>query len=297
MLQPSISIITNIENDHLINYQDNFQNLENAFIEFAKKLPFDGLLIVCGDDPVIKKLIQKFSRPVVTYGFNKSNNYVISQYRSNNFKSSYLLSHDQKKLFTTNLNMLGPHNALNATAATILALEEGIDPDLIKKSLGKFLGIARRMQVLGEIKNNNISSILIDDYGHHPTELRNTIKSIRNSMPEKKLTMVFQPHRYSRTRDLYEEFLEAFKLVDELILLEVYSAGENKIKGCSSSDLVKSMKIISNTPTFLAKSYKELTYKIKSSIKEREGVLLMQGAGNISRISKKVFEKFNNGSG
>ena len=116
-------------------------------------------------------------------------------------------------------------------------------------------------------------------------------------MPEKKLTMVFQPHRYSRTRDLYEEFLEAFKLVDELILLEVYSAGENKIKGCSSSDLVKSMKIISNTPTFLAKSYKELTYKIKSSIKEREGVLLMQGAGNISRISKKVFEKFNNGSG
>ena len=224
MLQPSVSIITNIEEDHLINYGNDFENLRQAFLSFVKKLPFDGLLIACGDDPEVQKLLPQCSRTNVTYGFDEINDYVISNYEPTEFRSQFLLTYASQSIHI-DLNMLGRHNALNASAACVLAIEEGIDTSIIQVALKNFMGISRRMQVVGNMNIKNSNLILIDDYGHHPSEIKNTIESIRESHPKKKLTMVFQPHRYSRTKDLFEEFIEVLQLVDQLILLDVYSAG------------------------------------------------------------------------
>ena len=291
MLQPSVSIITNIEEDHLINYGNNFENLRQAFLAFVKKLPFDGLLIACGDDPEIKKLLPQCSRPNVTYGFEETNDYVISNYEPSEFRSNFLLTYAGQSI-QIDLNMLGRHNALNASAACVLAIEEGIDTSIIQGALKTFMGINRRMQILGIIKIKDSNLILIDDYGHHPSEIKNTIESIRESHPKKKLTMVFQPHRYSRTKDLFEEFIEVLQLVDQLILLDVYPAGEDLIKNYESKDLLERLK--GTTLNVCLSEESKVNISIEESLVEGEGIILMQGAGNIAKISESLMKTYGN---
>ena len=291
MLQPSLSIITNIEEDHLINYGNDFENLRQAFLAFVRKLPFDGLLIACGDDPEIKKLLPQFSRPNVTYGFEEGNDYVISDYEPSEFRSNFLLTYAGQSI-QIDLNMLGRHNALNASAACVLAIEEGIDASIIQGALKTFMGINRRMQILGIIKIKDSNLILIDDYGHHPSEIKNTIESIRESHPKKKLTMVFQPHRYSRTKDLFEEFIEVLQLVDQLILLDVYPAGEDLIKNYESKDLLERLK--GTTLNICLSEESKVNISIEESLEKSEGIILMQGAGSISKISESLMKTYGN---
>ena len=291
MLQPSVSIITNIEEDHLINYGNDFENLRQAFLSFVKKLPFDGLLIACGDDPEVQKLLPQCSRPNVTYGFDEINDYVISNYEPTEFRSQFLLTYASQSIHI-DLNMLGRHNALNASAACVLAIEEGIDTSIIQVALKNFMGISRRMQVVGNMKIKNSNLILIDDYGHHPSEIKNTIESIRESHPKKKLTMVFQPHRYSRTKDLFEEFIEVLQLVDQLILLDVYPAGEDSIKNYESKDLLKKLK--DTTLNVCLSEESKVNIVIEESLENHEGIILMQGAGNISKISESLMKAYGN---
>ncbi|MDC0072630.1 UDP-N-acetylmuramate--L-alanine ligase [Gammaproteobacteria bacterium] len=291
MLQPSVSIITNIEEDHLINYGNDFENLRQAFLSFIKKLPFDGLLIACGDDPEVKKLLPQCSRPIVTYGFDEINDYVISNYEPIEFRSQFLLTYASQSIHI-DLNMLGRHNALNASAACVLAIEEGIDTSIIQVALKNFMGISRRMQVVGNMNIKNSNLILIDDYGHHPSEIKNTIESIRESHPKKKLTMVFQPHRYSRTKDLFEEFIEVLQLVDQLILLDVYPAGEDSIKNYESKDLLKKLK--DTTLNVCLSEESKVNIAIEESLENHEGIILMQGAGNISKISESLMKAYGN---
>ena len=291
MLQPSVSIITNIEEDHLINYGNDFENLRQAFLSFVKKLPFDGLLIACGDDPEVQKLLPQCSRPIVTYGFDEINDYVISNYEPTEFRSQFLLTYASQSIHI-DLNMLGRHNALNASAACVLAIEEGIDTSIIQVALKNFMGISRRMQVVGNMNIKNSNLILIDDYGHHPSEIKNTIESIRESHPKKKLTMVFQPHRYSRTKDLFEEFIEVLQLVDQLILLDVYPAGEDSIKNYESKDLLKKLKDTTLNVSLSEES--TVNIAIEESLENHEGIILMQGAGNISKISESLMKAYGN---
>ena len=227
----------------------------------------------------------------MTYGFDESNDYVLSNYKSNNFRSTFSLSHENQ-LISIDLNMLGRHNALNASAACVLALEEGVDVLKIQHALKNFMGINRRMQVLGEIKIKNSISTLIDDYGHHPSEIRSTIDSIRESHPEKKLTMVFQPHRYSRTKDLFEEFIEVLQTVDQLILLDIYSAGEELIKNYESKDLLRRLRKTALKVCLSEES--TLDSSIVEALGNDEGILLMQGAGNISKFSESIVKNFGN---
>ena len=291
MLQPSVSIITNIEEDHLINYGNDFENLRKAFLAFVKKLPFDGLLIACGDDPEIKKLLPQCSRPNVTYGFEETNDYVISDYEPSEFRSNFLLTYAGQSI-QIDLNMLGRHNALNASAACVLAIEEGIDTSIIQSALKSFMGINRRMQVLGIMKVKDSNLILIDDYGHHPSEIKNTIESLRESHPKTKLTMVFQPHRYSRTKDLFDEFIEVLQLVDQLILLDVYPAGEDLIKNYESKDLLERLK--GTTLNVCLSEESKVNISIEESLEKGEGIILMQGAGNISKISESLMKTYGN---
>ena len=284
MLQPSLEIITNIDADHLVNYKNNMNNLEEAFIKFVKKLPFNGLLVACGDDPIIKKLVGSFSRKTILYGFEDHNDYIISNYKTESFTSEFTLSYDKDSVSRLKLNLPGKHNVLNATAASVLAIEEGVSLINIKSALEKFSGIRRRMEFLGNLGD----TVVIDDYGHHPTEIRNTILTLRESFPGSEITMVFQPHRFSRTKDLYEEFVEVLQLVEGLILLEIYSAGEKPIDGISSSALLESLKDKGLKNLLLANSSKQALELISSSISKKKEVLLIQGAGSISDISKKL---------
>jgi len=286
LLQPSMSIITNIEADHLVNYKNNFENLKKAFLDFVKKLPFNGMAIVCGDDPVIRKLIPKFSRPYITYGFNKKNDYVISNYSSKDFKSSFNLKSETENL-KLNFNMLGRHNVLNAAAAVVLCIQEGISAEVINHSLKNFMGINRRMQVLGKIAINGSSCILLDDYGHHPSEIKSTIESIRESYPNKELNMVFQPHRFTRTKDLFLEFVNVLMKVDNLTLLDIYSAGEPSIKGISSKALMKKLIDSGFKKVRILNTGKEIMDFHKDQM-SKDSVLIMQGAGDISKISSEI---------
>ena len=288
LLQPSISVITNIEPDHLINYEDNFDNLKNAFLEFIKKLPFNGISIVCGDDPVISELKTSFQRSHISYGFDPKNDYVLSEYESDGRKSTFKITSNLNSIDIT-LNMLGRHNALNAAAAIVLCLLENIPVTVIKESLEGFMGIDRRMQILGEQVNEKSSKVYIDDYGHHPTEIQKTIEAIKNSYPEHNLTMVFQPHRYTRTKDLFNEFIQVLKDVDNLILLDVYPAGEKPIKGIDSSIIKKSLEDSGFSNVELVEN-KDLVLKRIADSPDINTVFIFQGAGDISSISKK-FER------
>ena len=286
LLQPSMSIITNIEPDHLVNYDNNFENLKIAFLDFIKKLPFNGVAIVCGDDPIIRELIPAFSRPYITYGFGSHNDYVLSNYSSKDFRSSFTLKSESERL-DLSLNMLGRHNALNASAASILCIQEGISIEVIDFSLKNFMGINRRMQVLGGLVINGSNCYLVDDYGHHPTEIKSTIDSIRESFPKKEINMVFQPHRYTRTKDLFPEFIEALIEIDNLILLDVYSAGEKPIKGADSEELMKKIIDRGFHKVKLLNSSKEIIQCLEYQIKD-DSVLIMQGAGSISDITSEI---------
>ena len=294
LLQPSVSIITNIEPDHLINYENSFENLKNAFLKFIKNLPFNGISIVCGDDEVIQELKKHFQRNHISYGFESFNDYVISNYRSEGMKSYFRLTSINESL-DLSLNMLGKHNVLNAAAAAILCIQEGISINIIKESLNNFMGIDRRMQVLGSKKIRNNNCIYIDDYGHHPTEIKKTIEAIRDSYTSHKLIMIFQPHRFTRTSDLYDEFVEVLQGVDQLLLLDIYSAGEDKIEGIDSENIKNSL---------LKEGFQKVTlFSDKNSILkdldetiDSNTVFVFQGAGDISTISKTVAKEFYSGS-
>ena len=290
LLQPSMSIITNIEPDHLVNYENSFENLKIAFLEFVKKLPFNGMAIVCGDDPIIRQLIPEFSRPYITYGFDEENDYVLSNYSSSDFQSSFNLRSESESL-DLSFNMLGRHNALNAAAAAVLCIQEGISTKVISNSLKNFMGINRRMQVLGELLIDGSSCILVDDYGHHPSEIKSTIDSIRESFPNKELNMVFQPHRYTRTNDLFYEFVDVLTKVDNLILLDIYSAGESPIKGIDSEELMKKISDQGFSKVKLLNSGKEIIRSLEDHV-DNESVLIMQGAGNISDVSSEIKKKY-----
>ena len=290
MLQPSLEIITNIDADHLVNYENDMNNLEEAFIKFVKKLQFNGLLVACGDDPTIQKLMSSFSRKTILYGFDDHNDYVVDKYKTSAFSSEFTLTNDEGVTSNFSLNLPGKHNVLNATAASVLAIEEGIPLINIQSALEKFSGINRRMQFLGKLDQ----TIVIDDYGHHPTEIKNTILTLRESFPESEISMVFQPHRFTRTKDLFEEFVEVLKSVERLILLEIYSAGEESIEGISSNALFESIKGKGLEDAFLASSNAQAYELIENVILKEKSVLLIQGAGNISEISDKLTQKIKN---
>lgn len=290
LLQPSLSVITNIEPDHLVNYDNSFQNLKDAFLEFIKRLPFNGLSIVCGDDAVIRELKINFQRPHISYGFKSDNDYVLSEYSSDGTKSTFKMTSDSESI-NFKLNMMGKHNVLNAAAASILCLQEGISVEVIQDSLNNFMGIDRRMQILGKQVIDDYSCVYIDDYGHHPTEIEKTIEAIRDSYPDYNLVMVFQPHRFTRTNDLYAEFVEVLRQVDDLMLLDIYSAGEKEIKGIDSDSLKKSL-IESGFHRVQLFRDNQIVIKAIGQNINSDTVFVCQGAGDISAISQQITKDF-----
>ena len=290
-LQPMVAVITNIDADHMETYAGDFSKLKSTFVDFIHNLPFYGLAVVCIDDKHISSLMADFHRPVITYGFDPSADYRLSDYKSQGLKTQFLLSHDQAKgPVQICLNTAGMHNALNAAAAFVVAKDEGVETAIILNALENFNGVARRFQVTSNLTLNGQAITLVDDYGHHPTEVEATIKAARESWPDQRLIMVYQPHRYSRTHDLYEDFVRVLSKVDSLFLLDVYSAGEDAIAGADSKSLAMSIRQRGEIdPVHIAQN-DDLYSVLKGTIKIGD-ILITQGAGDISKVSVDIVRR------
>jgi len=286
-LQPLATVITNIEADHMDTYQGDFEKLKATYLEFCHNLPFYGVAVVCIDDPVLRALIGQIGRTVLTYGFSADADFVISDFSQNGTQSQFTITDNNGNQREVELNLPGKHNALNATAAFALALDEGISEQAILAALRKFEGIGRRFQQYGEFDSGNGKVLLLDDYGHHPTEVAATIAAVRAAWPTRRLVMAYQPHRYTRTRDLYEDFAKVLSSVDTLLLLEVYAAGETAIAGADSRSLCRSIRARGSLDPIYVAEPAELAASLASVLQDGD-VVLTQGAGNIGALVKQL---------
>ncbi|BBB28917.1 UDP-N-acetylmuramate--L-alanine ligase [Neptunomonas japonica] len=287
-LQPMVSIITNIDADHMDTYGGDFNVLKRTFVEFLHNLPFYGLAVLCTDDEIVREILPEISRPVVTYGLNES-----ADYRAVNITQSGMHTHFTVKRpeghddLDITLNMPGVHNVLNALATIAVATDEGIDSKAIATALKQFSGVGRRFQVLDELSVEGGSVMLVDDYGHHPREVEATIKAVKAGWPDRRLVMINQPHRYTRTRDLYEDFVQVLSDVDVLMLMEVYAAGEEPIAGADSRSLCRSIRQRGNVEPVYVKSAEEVPEVLKNILRPGD-LLLTQGAGNITALAHQI---------
>ncbi|MDQ8040124.1 MAG: UDP-N-acetylmuramate--L-alanine ligase [Rickettsiella sp.] len=284
-LKPMVAIITNIDADHLSSYDGNFHSLKQCFIEFIHHLPFYGLAIVCIDDPVIRSILPNIMRPVISYGFSEDADIQITAFQQKKTKNYFTVLRKERKPLDILLNIPGQHNALNAVAAIALATELNIEDKNIQTAFAQFSGVDRRFQILGEFKLKKGHILLIDDYGHHPNEIAATLKTIRSAWPNRRLVMAYQPHRYTRTRDLFDDFVTILSSVDHLLLLDVYSAGETPIPGADSLALLTHIQQCSHLhPTFI-EDKQNLSHNLHTILQDND-VLLLQGAGDIGGIAQ-----------
>ncbi|QJC28104.1 UDP-N-acetylmuramate--L-alanine ligase [Enterobacteriaceae endosymbiont of Plateumaris braccata] len=298
-LRPIINVITNIEDEHLEYYQYNIEILKKNFLNYLKNIPFYGCIIICIDNLAIRDLLKNnlIHNNIITYGFSKDADIKIYNYQQCNLKSKFnLLKVKENISLEVSLNLPGKHNVLNATAAFAVSSYTGMNYKNILKALENFSGIKRRFDILGTFeykKNNLINNItLIEDYGHHPTEINVTINTVREIWPQKKIIMIFQPHRYSRTANLLNKFIKTLSTVDVLFILNVYSAGEDYISGGDSISLYKGIKNYGKiNPIFgLGKNYHEIIINLYSKFTKND-ILLIQGAGDINKISSLLVKK------
>jgi len=283
-LQPMVSVVTNIEADHMETYNFDFDVLKNTYIKFLHNLPFYGLAVLCIDDPVIRSLLVAVARPTLTYGFSDDAAYQVSQVKSDGLQTTFVINRpDNLSPLQIMLNIPGRHNVLNAAAAIAVASDEGISDEAIITGLKEFGGVGRRFEMVGNYPVEDGSAMLVDDYGHHPTELKATIDAVRSGWPEKRLVMIFQPHRYTRTRDLYEDFVEVLCQVDALLILDVYSAGEDEIAGASSKNICGSIRQRGNVDPIYVPSLEAVPDLIAGLVRPGD-IVLTQGAGSVTQL-------------
>ncbi|RUR10729.1 UDP-N-acetylmuramate--L-alanine ligase [Legionella septentrionalis] len=288
-LKPTMAVVTNIDADHMGTYGNDFNVLRNTFIEFLHHLPFYGVAVVCIEDEEIRHILPAIQRPTLTYGFREG-----AHYRALDWTQQGLLSrfHVERpaphKPLTIQFQWPGRHNVLNALAAIAIATELGVDDDSIVRGLVKFEGVGRRFQMLGERDFPKGKALIVDDYGHHPSEISSTIDAFRAVWPDKRLIHVFQPHRYTRTQSLFPQFVQALSLSDELLLLDIYSAGEPAIPGISSEKLAQQIR--AHFPNVSLVNDQNLEQTLDQLVADGD-VILMQGAGNIGQLANNLVQK------
>ncbi|MGR5095855.1 UDP-N-acetylmuramate--L-alanine ligase [Vibrio maritimus] len=286
-LQPMVSIVTNIEADHMDTYGGDFDTLKQTFIDFLHNLPFYGQAVMCVDDPVVRELIPSVSRQVITYGFSDDADVRIENYRQEGQQGKFTVVRKGRENLEITLNIPGKHNALNASAAIAVATEDNISDEAIVKAMLGTEGTGRRFEHLGEFETGNGNVMLVDDYGHHPTEVDVTIKAARNGWSDKRLVMVFQPHRYSRTRDLYDDFANVLEQVDVLVMLDVYSAGEAPIAGADGRSLCRTIRTRGKLDPVFVPEMSGLP-SVLSNLLQDGDLVLTQGAGDIGKVAKQL---------
>jgi len=288
LLQPVVSLVTNIDRDHLENYDGSFENLKKAFLEFLHHLPFYGAAVLCVDDPHTAEIIPDVTRAVVTYGLSASADVSASElYQRGRMMHFRLHLPGGDTCDHVRLNLPGEHNVRNALGAIAVAWELGVDVATVIGSLERFEGIGRRFAEVGTFALTKGEVTVIEDYGHHPSELLATMSAARNGWPEKRIVVVFQPHRFSRTRDLFDDFARVLSEPDLVVLTDVYAAGEAPLEGIDSRALCQSIRARGKVDPILIPDIADITAELPSMLLDGDLVLLL-GAGSIGHIAEQI---------
>ena len=283
-LQPMMSIVTNIDADHLPTYGGDFSRLKQAFVEFLHHLPFYGLAVVCVDDEEVRSILPEITRPIIRYGIDFDADVSASNIRYQGSQTTFDVSlPETESNIEITLNMPGRHNVLNALAAICIAYELGVSTEDMQVALSSFEGIGRRMHMYGETKIAQGVVTIVDDYAHHPTEVAASLSATKNAWPDKRLVAVFQPHRYTRTRDLFEDFSRVLADCDVLMLTEVFAAGEEPIAGAGSRALCAAIRARGKVNPIFVADVEKLGDDLLSVLQDGDLVLTM-GAGSIGRV-------------
>ncbi len=293
-LQPMVAIVTNIDADHMGTYGGDFDRLRETFLSFIHHLPFYGLAVLCLDDPEVRGLLPRINRPVISYGFSQEADIQAFAVRQEGLRSFFSVRAGTEE-FEVMLNLPGRHNVQNALAAIAVAREEGVSRPALLRALGQFQGIGRRCQDWGTLALPTGTVRLLDDYGHHPREIAATTQGVRSAFPGQRIVLVFQPHRYSRTRDLFDDFARVLAEQDLLVLLEVYPAGEALIHGAEGRSLARAVRDRApRLSVVLAQSVAECL-ELLPGILQAEDVLLLMGAGDIGGLPKQLQQRWGHG--
>jgi UDP-N-acetylmuramate--alanine ligase len=287
-LQPMIAIVTNIDQDHMATYQGSYQRLKDTFLEFLHHLPFYGMAVICLDDQGVREILPQISKPVMTYGVDEEADVRAVDIKQEGMHTSFkVLRRGNYPELEVTLNMPGWHNMLNALAAIGVATRLEVDDEAIVKSLGSFKGVGRRFQINGDINLDDGKITLVDDYGHHPREIAATLEALRQAWPDRRSVIVFQPHRYTRTRDLFEDFVHVLSSVDVLILMDVYSAGETRIPGADGRALCRAIRMRGQIDPVFVEDIEDLA-PLLAGIVKADDVILTLGAGNVGHIATQL---------
>jgi UDP-N-acetylmuramate--alanine ligase len=290
-LQPMIAVVTNIDNDHLATHEGDFGRLKQSFVDFLHNLPFYGLAVLCADDEHVKSIFESVGRPYVTYGFGEGVDVRAVNVQPLGLQSRYEVLRAGRAPLTLTLNLPGRHNVLNSLAAVAVATELEIPDEAIQRALLNFQGIDRRLQPLGEIQWGGGRALIVDDYGHHPTEVAATLEAARQGWPNRRLVLVFQPHRYTRTRDLLDDFGRALSECDVLLVTEVYAAGEAPIAGADGRAICRAVRSRGRIEPVFVESVDELAESLRAVLHDGDVVLTM-GAGNLGAVAQDLKSRF-----
>ena len=290
-LQPMISIVTNIDNDHLGTHEGDFLRLKQSFVDFLHNLPFYGLAVLCSDDEHVQGILQSVARPVVTYGFAPEADIRAVDVVRDGLQSRYQALRAGHGPLAITINLPGRHNVLNSLAAVAVATELDIPATAIQRALANFQGIDRRLQQLGEIEWPDGRALVVDDYGHHPTEVAATLDAVRQGWPQRRLVLAFQPHRYTRTRDLLDDFGRVLGGCDVLLVTEVYAAGEMPIAGADGRAICRAVRSRGLMEPVFVERVDELADSLRSVLRDGD-VLLTMGAGSIGAVAQELKSRF-----
>jgi len=290
-LHPLIAVVTNIDADHMSTYGGDFERLKDTFVDFLHRLPFYGLAVLCADDPVVREIVPRVHKPVCTYGIDAAADVVARDVEAKGLTMRFNVSRRGDADWPPiTLNLPGRHSVLNALAAIAVAAEVGVSKDAIAKALAEFGGIDRRFQLNGSIAMKGGDVLLVDDYGHHPREIAATVAAARGAWPDRRLVVAFQPHRYTRTRDLLDDFSAVLSDMDVLLLTEVYAAGEAAISGADGRALARAIRARGRIDPIFVADVKQLPDMLHDVLKPND-VLLTLGAGNIGQLAGTLRER------
>ena len=283
-LTPAMAVITNIDADHMEAYGHDFERLKRAFVDFAQRLPFYGVAVLCIDDPHVRAILPSITKPIVTYGIAADAGIRAIDVANHDGRMRFVARAAGAPDLPVELNLPGVHNVQNALAAIAIGREAGVIDAAIAKALAEFRGVGRRFQRYGEIEvEGGGTYTLIDDYGHHPTEMAATIAAARGSFPGRRLVLAFQPHRYTRTRDLFEDFVQVLSTADVLVLTAVYPAGESPIVAADGRALARAVRVAGKVEPVFVESVAELPAAIRALVRDGDVVVTM-GAGSIGQV-------------
>jgi UDP-N-acetylmuramate--alanine ligase len=286
-LQPMIAVVTNIDKDHLGTHGGDFQKLKQSFVEFLHNLPFYGLAVLCTDDPEIAHLLPQVGRPISAYGFGEEADTRAVDIRREAMRTHFTVLRKGHDPLPVTVNLPGLHNVLNSLAAIAVATDLGIDDAAIQRALATFQGIDRRLQVVGELPLPGGNVTVVDDYGHHPTEIAATLDALRQAFGERRIVLVFQPHRYTRTRDLLDDFARVLSTADVLLVTDVYAAGEPPIEGADGRAICRAVRTRGKVEPVFVSGVEEIAPVLAGIVRPGD-VVAMMGAGSISAAAHEL---------